>query len=53
MKRLTKREAADFHKLLVCGHVLVTVMEAFAVAPPSSPRKSSRYGHRNPTPTVA
>ena len=33
LKKLTKREAADFYKVVVCGHVLVTVKEAFAVAP--------------------
>jgi hypothetical protein len=33
LKKLTKRETADMYKLLVCGHVLVTVKEAFAVAP--------------------
>lgn len=33
LKKLTKRDAADFYKLMVCGYVLVTVKEAFAVAP--------------------
>lgn len=33
LKKLTKREAADLYKLVVCGHALVTVKEAFAVAP--------------------
>jgi hypothetical protein len=33
LKKLTKREAADFYKLLVCGYALATVKEAFAVAP--------------------
>lgn len=33
LKKFTKRELADLYKLLVCGHVLVTVKEAFAVAP--------------------
>lgn len=33
LKKFTKRESADLYKLLVCGHVLVTVKEAFAVAP--------------------
>lgn len=33
LKKLAKRETADMYKLLVCGHVLVTVKEAFAVAP--------------------
>ena len=33
LKKLTKRESADFYKLLVCGYVLTTVKEAFAVAP--------------------
>jgi hypothetical protein len=33
LKKLTKRESADFYLLLVAGHVLVTLKEAFAVAP--------------------
>lgn len=33
LKKLTKSELNDFYRLLVCGHVLVTVKEAFAVAP--------------------
>lgn len=33
LKKLTKRETADIYKMLVCGHLLVTVKEAFAVAP--------------------
>jgi hypothetical protein len=33
LKKFTKRETADLYKLLVCGHALVTVKEAFAVAP--------------------
>lgn len=33
LKKLTKTEAADVYKQLVCGHVLVTLKEAFAVAP--------------------
>jgi hypothetical protein len=33
LKKLTKRETSDFYKLLVCGHALVTVKEAFAAAP--------------------
>ncbi|SFG79915.1 hypothetical protein SAMN05421678_108299 [Actinopolymorpha cephalotaxi] len=33
LKKLTKREVADFYKLMVCGYVLATVKEAFAVAP--------------------
>jgi hypothetical protein len=33
LKKLTKRETADFYKLLVCGHLLVSVREAFAVVP--------------------
>ncbi|MET8845388.1 ribosomal protein L7/L12 [Amycolatopsis sp. NPDC004625] len=33
LKKLTKRELADFYKVLVCGYVLATVKEAFAVAP--------------------
>lgn len=33
LKKLTKTEAADVYKQLVCGHVLVTLKETFAVAP--------------------
>lgn len=33
LKKLTKTETADLYAKLVCGHVLVTVKEAFAVAP--------------------
>lgn len=33
LKKLTKRETADFYKLMVCGYVLTTVREALAVAP--------------------
>jgi hypothetical protein len=33
LKRLAKRDTADFYQLLVCGQVLATVKEAFAVAP--------------------
>jgi hypothetical protein len=33
LKKLTKRETADFYKLIVFGHLLVTLRETFAVAP--------------------
>lgn len=33
LKRLTKREAAELYREMVCGYVLATVKEAFAVAP--------------------
>lgn len=33
LKKLTKTEAADVYKQLVCGHLLVTLRETFAVAP--------------------
>jgi hypothetical protein len=33
LKKLTKRESADFYKLVVSGHVLATLKECFAVAP--------------------
>ncbi len=33
LKKLTKREVADLYKLMVCGYVLTTAREAFAVAP--------------------
>jgi hypothetical protein len=33
LKKLTKRELADFYKLMVCGYIIATVKETFAVAP--------------------
>ena len=33
LRKLPKREKSDFYKLMVCGHALATVREAFAVAP--------------------
>jgi hypothetical protein len=33
LKKLTKTETADFYKMLVTGHMLVTLREAFAVVP--------------------
>ena len=33
LKKLTKTEIADFYKELVFGHAVVTLREAFAVAP--------------------
>jgi hypothetical protein len=33
LKKLTQRDREDYYKLYVCGQVLVTVREAFAVAP--------------------
>ena len=33
LKKFTKSETADLYMALVCGHVLVTVKEAFASAP--------------------
>ena len=33
LKKLTKTETADFYKELVFGHLIVTLREAFAVAP--------------------
>lgn len=33
LRKLTKTETADFYKLLVTGHMLVTLREAFAVVP--------------------
>lgn len=33
LRKFTKRETADIYTLLVCGHALVTLKEAFAVAP--------------------
>lgn len=33
LRRLGKRERADYHTIMVCGHVLATIREAFAVAP--------------------
>lgn len=33
LRKMTKRQQADLYTLMVCGFVLVTVKEAFAVAP--------------------
>jgi hypothetical protein len=33
LKKLTQREKADYYKIFASGHLLVTVREAFAVAP--------------------
>lgn len=33
LRKVTKTQAADLYKVLVCGHVLVTVKEALAIAP--------------------
>jgi hypothetical protein len=33
LKKLTKTETAELYKQLVCGHLLVTLRETFAVAP--------------------
>lgn len=33
LKKLTKTEAAEAYKQLVCGHLVLTLREAFAVAP--------------------
>jgi hypothetical protein len=33
LRKMTQRERSDYYKILVCGHTLVTVREALAVAP--------------------
>lgn len=33
LKKLTKKESSELYKTLVCGHILVTIKEAFASAP--------------------
>lgn len=33
IKKMTKSMRSDYYKLLVCGHVVVTALETFAVAP--------------------
>jgi hypothetical protein len=56
LKKLTKRETADFYKLLVCGYLLVTLREAFAVVPALQsarivavrPSDKDAYGKRHP-----
>ncbi|RZU16233.1 hypothetical protein EV645_3784 [Kribbella rubisoli] len=56
LKKLTKTEIADFYKMLVCGHLLVTLREAFAVAPGLSSARivalrasdPDAYGKRRP-----
>jgi hypothetical protein len=50
LKKMTKRDRSDLYKLLVCGHVLVTLKEAFAVAPGLV---SARVVALRPTPTDA
>ena len=42
LRKLTKSDKADLYKLLVAGYVLVTIREAFAVAP-SLLRRVLRY----------
>ena len=61
LKKLTKREAADFYKLLVCGHLVVTLREAFAVVPSLEsarivavrPSEHDAYGRRHPEVVLA
>jgi hypothetical protein len=61
LKKLTKRESADFYKLLVCGHLLVTLREAFAVVPALESARivavrasePDAYGRRHPEAIVA
>ena len=56
LKKFTKRETADLYKLLVSGHVLVTLKEAFAVAPSLTAARivalragpTDAYGRRRP-----
>jgi hypothetical protein len=56
LKKLTKTESADFYKMLVCGHLLVTLREAFAVVPGLSSARvvavrasePDAYGKRRP-----
>lgn len=33
LPKLTKRERSDFYTLMVCGYLLATAKETFAVAP--------------------
>lgn len=33
LRKMTKTESSDFYKLMVCGYMIATVKEAFAVAP--------------------
>lgn len=61
LKKLTKGERVDLYTYMVCGHVLVTVKEAFAVAPSVRSarivalRTSDRdaYGRIRPEPLLA
>lgn len=56
LKKLTKTEVADFYKMLVCGHMLVTLREAFAVVPRLTTARivairaseTDAYGNRKP-----
>jgi hypothetical protein len=57
LKKLTKRETADLYKLVVAGFVLLTVKEAFAVAPGITSARvvAVRHGDgiRTPEPVMA
>jgi hypothetical protein len=52
LKKLTKRDTADLYKLVVAGFALVTVKEAFAVAPAITTTRvvAVRHGDRIRTP---
>jgi hypothetical protein len=55
-KALGKKEAADWHKIAICGYAITTVREAFAVAPKiesvrivaAAVPPLDSYGRRNP-----
>jgi hypothetical protein len=48
LRKLPQRERADYYKLFVCGQVLVTVREAFAVAPAIGSARVAVVRHEGP-----
>ncbi|OKI64362.1 DUF4236 domain-containing protein [Micromonospora sp. CB01531] len=48
LRKLPQRERADYYKLFVCGQVLVTVREAFAVAPGITTARVAVLRHDGP-----
>lgn len=61
LRKITKADRASYYKLLVCGHLLATVREAFAVAPSITTARTvvlrlaepDAYGSRKAEPLLA
>ena len=61
LRKLTRREANDFYKLMVCGYILATIKEAFAAAPgllkvaiiAIRKTRPDAYGHFHPEAVMA